>query len=108
MPLKPKRLCSRCGQVVQGPCGKCNKQRRAERTDGQEFYWTVQWRSFSKAYLTENPLCVLCLERGVFTQARQVDHHPIPRVDLPTERWCDRACVRAVCASCHARYGVKR
>jgi hypothetical protein len=107
MPTKPKRLCS-CGQIVQGKCPDCEKRRREQRTDGQEFYWTKEWRAFSKSYLAINLLCVLCEAQGVTTRAKQADHWPIPRVRLPREQWCDPACVRAVCASCHARYGVKR
>lgn len=34
----------------------------------------TRWRKAREAYLHRNPLCVMCLEEGMTTQAEVVDH----------------------------------
>lgn len=33
-----------------------------------------RWRNLRKAFLTENPLCVMCADEGRMTPATEVDH----------------------------------
>ena len=38
------------------------------------FYRKSPWRKLRKVVLNKNPLCVICLEEGIVTQADVVDH----------------------------------
>ena len=33
-----------------------------------------RWRKLRKTFLTENPLCVMCMDEGRVTSAEEVDH----------------------------------
>jgi len=58
------------------------------------------WQKLREAFLSENPLCVKCLERGVFEEAAEVDHIVAHRGDDGLR--LDWMNLQAMCKSCHA------
>lgn len=108
VPDRPKRLCPRCGAIVQGSCTACRKQREARRGDGHEFYWTSEWKKFRRWFASSNPLCWFCEQEGRLTPMQDVDHWPVPRAQLPRDRWCDPDCCKPACRACHAKHGATR
>lgn len=42
--------------------------------DHHHFYDTTRWQHLRKMQLVEHPLCKICLERGIVTPAKIVDH----------------------------------
>ncbi|MCA1452145.1 HNH endonuclease [Bradyrhizobium sp. BRP22] len=44
------------------------------RTQWQHFYDTAVWQRLRRLQLTHEPLCKMCLARGVVTPARVADH----------------------------------
>jgi 5-methylcytosine-specific restriction protein A len=63
--------------------------------------YDAEWRRFRAWFLGCNPLCVLCLDRGVYRAATVVDH--IVSVNEAPERRLDPANCRALCKPCHDR-----
>jgi len=105
MPTKPKRLCSRCQQVVSGPCERCNKQREVQydkwRGSAASRGYDARWSAYSKARLSEHPLCVDC-EAGGRLEAATLTGHIVPGwVDM--ERFWDSSNHKSQCASCNAK-----
>lgn len=72
-------------------------------TGDQVFYNSGTWRSFSRAYRIENPLCENCYDKGRLTEAQIVDHIiPIP----VGEKLNDANCM-SLCHVCHNRKSGK-
>jgi 5-methylcytosine-specific restriction protein A len=107
MARRPLRLCARPG------CGKrtresyCDQHRRAhnweddrQRGTRQERGYDKHWLKLRKAFLSENPLCVLCREDGKRTPAQEVDH-VIPFKDRHDPKRLDWENLQAVCRRCH-------
>ena len=72
-----------------------NRQRRRELPTN-----STAWRKIRSAVLTEQPLCVICAERGRRTPATQVDHID---GDAFNNAWDN---LQALCHSCHSRKTV--
>lgn len=72
---------------------------RAYKTTAHERGYTYQWQQSSKLFLEHNPLCKLCLQRGVVSAATLVDH-VIPHKGDMTLFWCVDNW-QALCNDCH-------
>jgi 5-methylcytosine-specific restriction enzyme A len=59
------------------------------------------WAKLRATMLAAEPLCRLCLLRGITTPATEVDHI-VPHRGNQTRFW-DSANLQALCKSCHSR-----
>jgi len=73
-------------------------------THVHNWYHTPRWRKERKAFLVDNPLCVLCKKRGKLTVATVVDHIKEHKWDY--NLFWDINNWQSLCASCHS--GTKR
>lgn len=62
------------------------------------FYHREKWTRLSVAYRKENPLCVLCQDKGIITPAQVADH--IKPIHQGGDPW-SRENLQALCTSCH-------
>ena len=58
-----------------------------------------KWRTSSKAYLREHPLCEICKRNGKYVQATVVDHIKPHRGD--NKLFWDKSNWQSLCKSCH-------
>lgn len=66
--------------------------------EDNSFYHTKAWRQLRKVWITSNPLCAECLDKGITKAARIVDH-VIP-IRLGGER-LSQSNLQSLCTSCH-------
>lgn len=109
MPSKPPRPChhSRCPELTCDPSGYCvhHKQEAQRYHDGDrgsasERGYDACWERYRKRYLSENPLCILCLKEGRTTPTVVVDHIVPHRGD--TTLFWDPNNHQALCKPCHS------
>ena len=106
LPNKPKRLCARCGAIVQGQC-PCSKQRAKQadiaraHTNCRDLYNTTRWKAYSVAFRHANPLCVDCEARGLLVGADVVGHVK-PASHFP-ELFFEPSNHRAICTACNSK-----
>ncbi|EEQ3439631.1 HNH endonuclease, partial [Escherichia coli] len=81
MPWQPLRRCTEPGCNRRVKSGKCEEHRRAawraedaRRGHRRARGYSRQWEKYRAMYLSKNPLCVRCLEKGIYTPAVVVDH----------------------------------
>lgn len=96
-----------CPELVTS--GRCAAHRReAEQARGnatQRGYTGRGHRAFRAAVLDRDPLCVLCLTRGVTRLATVADHYPTSRRDLVAAGLDpnDPSRGRGLCHVCHSK-----
>ena len=81
MPWQPLRRCTEPGCNRRVKSGKCEEHRRAacraedaRRGHRRARGYSRKWDKYRAMYLSKNPLCVRCLEKGIYTPAVVVDH----------------------------------
>jgi 5-methylcytosine-specific restriction endonuclease McrA len=64
----------------------------------ESFYKTARWRRLRKFQLMQHPLCQFCLQRGIVTAAKVVDHVTPHKGD-----WTDfvTGALQSLCEPCH-------
>ncbi len=72
------------------------------RRERSTFYGSKRWAKHRKAYLTRNPLCAKCLEKGLVVAATIV-HHVVERLVRPDLAW-DWSNFQGLCRPCHTRH----
>lgn len=70
-----------------------------------KYYNTKQWKNLRNYYIRRNPLCEICLSKGIVKEANEV-HHIQPFLDGKTdeERWkllTDEDNLMSLCYECH-------
>ena len=65
------------------------------------FYNTRAWRRLSAWQRTQQPLCEMCLELGVVTEATEVDH--VVPLSEDWGRRLDPTNLASICGECHGR-----
>ena len=80
MASKPPKACTypMCSQVATQR-GKCESHQpkqivSMEKRTNDKFYSTSAWRNTRTRILYRDPLCVVCLDRGIYTDSEHVDH----------------------------------
>lgn len=75
------KLCSypMCNKIQkESRCAEHRAKQRGSFTEKgsvqEKFYHSTRWRKLRKYYITKNPLCVECKEKGRDEPARVVDH----------------------------------
>ena len=73
-----------------------------ERGSANDRGYGVRWAKYRKSYLSQHPLCVMCLAEGRVTPATDVDHiKPVSGPDDPL--FWDPTNHQALCHSHHSR-----
>ena len=68
------------------------------RTQWQHFYDTGVWKRMRRLQLKHEPLCKMCLDRGIVTPARVADHVEEHRGDWNKFRL---GTLQSLCFDCH-------
>lgn len=111
MPLKPKRLCPKCSNIVQGPCDKCNKQREQQYDKARQYtnsrpeYRTNRWKEYSEAFRHQHPCCADCEARGLVV-ATEVVGHIKPAWKFPELFW-EPSNHTPQCVACNKRQEMR-
>lgn len=77
MPSKPLRPCKQIGCKNLSKNTYCEihtKNYDIQRGNSAERGYDAKWRKYRIVYLTKNPFCIKCLEKGFHTLATVVDH----------------------------------
>ena len=78
MPKKANRPCTAtgCGNfaVASGRCAIHNRQVEQRRGSSAGRGYDATWRRLRQMIIAEEPLCRLCLERGLIVASAEVDH----------------------------------
>lgn len=106
MPTAAKKPCSYIGckqyAVNQGYCSAHQQQKTQydkERGNSYQRGYNSQWRQAREYFLSQNPLCVMCQQKGRITPANVVDHIQ-PHKGNQDLFW-DEANWQPLCQSCH-------
>lgn len=117
MPYKPARPCafSRCPNTVRGKSRYCDNHKDQEKKNtynGKQstkdnFYQSRSWIKFRNWFRAKNPLCKHCLEKGIVTPMKIVDH--IKPISEGGEKFSEDNC-QSLCQECHNRktFGKER
>jgi len=112
MPYKPKKPCAHhgCRELTANRYCETHAKQEAKRynkydrdSDSNKRY-AGAWKKIRAAFLSANPLCVICKGDGKFTPAT-VAHHKIKITDGGTNDWDN---MTALCAPCHSRLHAKQ
>jgi hypothetical protein len=68
------------------------------RTRWQHFYWTTAWLRRRRLQLSHQPLCQMCMQRGVLTPAKVADHVEPHNGDWNKFRL---GALQSLCFDCH-------
>lgn len=108
MPKRPGRLCPRCGRIRHDDhCENCGWRKQAwgwksdrERGTRQQRGYDQAWLRLRARKLARNPLCEVCLAKGLTEEAKQVHHVKGFRGlrDPLRLAWSN---LQSVCVACH-------
>ena len=112
MPRKPKRPCSYpgCPKLTDGRfCEEHAKQeaKRYEKYDrdpATHRRYGRAWKRIRDSYVSQHPLCEVCLKEGRFVETEEV-HHMKPLAEGGTHA---RDNLIALCKSCHSKIHAER
>jgi len=102
-----------CYEIVHDGTSRCEKHTTTKKSDNnkkrlhsdnkitRKIYDTQRWRKLSKRLRQENPLCVLCLEKGINSITTCVDH--IIELKDTTKHAYDITNLQCICDSCHQK-----
>ena len=70
-----------------------------------KYYNTKQWKNLRNYYIRRNPLCEICLSKGIVKPANEVHHkRPFLLGRTDEERWqllTDEDNLQSLCYACH-------
>jgi 5-methylcytosine-specific restriction protein A len=96
------KLC-RCGGVREdcrgSVCDKCGAGRVNKTVNTTQRGYDGAWKKLSERVRAEQPLCEVCLERGIATAASEV-HHKVSIEQAPWLRM-ERSNLTCLCNGCH-------
>lgn len=106
MPTRPKKPCAHpgCPELVDPAEKYCDEHKAlhlVEIRSASSRGYSRRWQKISRQYLAAHPLCVKCLERGIYTKATVVDHIRPHRGD--TALFWDPGNWQPLCKPCHDR-----
>ena len=107
MPYKPQKPCAHhgCRELTANRyCDAHTKQEskrynKYDRDPDSNKRYGRTWKQIRAAFLSSNPLCVMCNGNGKFTPAT-LAHHKIKLTDGGTNDWNN---MMALCHECHSR-----
>jgi hypothetical protein len=77
------------------------RQRKAMPTEHRQWYGRIQWKRRAANQLREEPLCQMCLQRGVLSPATVADHVQAHGGNLNAFLLGE---LQSLCARCHSSY----
>ena len=104
MPFKPPSPCAHpgCPEVCHTRyCDKHTAEHANQRGSSTQQGYGARWRRARLAWLSEHPLCVMCLAEGRVVAANTVDHITPHKGD--TEKFWRQNNWQSLCSSCHSR-----
>ena len=108
MPFKPARPCAVCGALTNNKERYCDAhlKQRQQQTDERrgtptERGYDSRWQKARLLYLSEHPLCVMCLAHDTVTAGTTVDH-VIPHKGNQELFW-NESNWQTLCTSCHSK-----
>lgn len=93
----PKKICSRCGKLVDYD-HKCYKDTR--KKDINSGSGSNEWRKLRQAVKERDLCCKLCWSKGVYSPAEEC-HHIVPREYCEEDQVFDAANCIMLCIECH-------
>lgn len=101
MPRKPLKPCTHpgCPRLTAGKYCEEHKEQHRDREGSYERGYDRKWKKARLSYLKAHPLCVRCMERGIYVEAVVVDH-VTPHRGNPELFW-DRGNWQSLCKACH-------
>jgi len=102
MPRKPMRPCKHPGCSKLTETNYCEKHQQIhgqDRLSAAERGYDGKWRKARKSFLSRNPLCNRCKEKGLLVEATVVDHI-IPHRGDKALFW-DENNWQSLCKRCH-------
>ena len=111
MPYKAKKPCAHhgCRELTANRyCDAHAKQEakrynRHNRNPESNKRYGRTWKQIRAAFLSANPLCVVCVRNGRLTPAT-LAHHKVKLSDGGTNDWSN---LQALCSECHSRLHAK-
>ncbi|WGE43046.1 HNH endonuclease [Actinobacillus equuli] len=103
MPMQPLRRCTFpcCRNRVKS--GRCDEHKPKDTRQGAaKRGYDHRWAKYRKGYLAQNPLCVMCLAKGIYTPATVIDHiKPVENGQADPLFWV-QSNHQALCRDCHS------
>lgn len=98
MPSRPARYCPRCRAAHAGKCPRVKAWGNRRQGTTTERGYGHAWRKLRRQVLERDSyLCVPCLARGLYVEAREVDHIT-GKADGGTD---DPGNLQSICTPCH-------
>ena len=85
---------------------KRKPHRRVSYEDRQQIYQSIKWKKLREAKLMEQPLCEVCLAKGIITPAEDVHHKDsFLNYNGTLRLWkaFDYSNLMSVCKGCHGQ-----
>lgn len=109
--MKPvPRPCKYCRRVTTNVNGYCDDHQDKYRSPKRMYDdrrespskrgYDSEWTKFRTWFLSNNPLCAMCMKEGRITQANEI-HHIVPLAEGGA-RLDEKNCM-ALCHSCHSK-----
>ncbi|OOR96996.1 HNH endonuclease [Haemophilus paracuniculus] len=103
MPMQPLRRCSfpSCRNRVKS--GRCEQHKpKDNRLPASQRGYDHKWSKYRSGYLKQNPLCVMCLAKGIYEPATVIDHiKPVENGQADPLFWT-MSNHQALCRNCHS------
>lgn len=103
MPMQPLRRCTFPGCRNRVKSGRCAEHKpKDSRESAAKRGYNYQWSKYRAEYLKHNPLCVMCLAKGIYTPATVIDHiKPVENGQADPLFWV-ASNHQALCRDCHS------
>ncbi|QIM64293.1 HNH endonuclease signature motif containing protein [Frederiksenia canicola] len=103
MPMQPLRRCTFPGCRHRVKSGRCVEHKpKDSRESAAKRGYNYQWSKYRAEYLKHNPLCVMCLAKGIYTSATVIDHiKPVENGQADPLFWV-ASNHQALCRDCHS------
>lgn len=111
MPYRSNIPCKHPGCAALIPHGQmyCKEHKKLHVNNGRpktaERGYGGRWQRESKRFFREHPMCNICFQNGIITEATVVDHIKPHRGDQ--KLFWDRGNWQALCKSCHDNKTLK-
>ena len=103
MPYQPLRRCSYPGCRNKVKSGRCEEHKpKDNRPSSRARGYDHKWSKYREQYLKHHPLCVMCLEKGIYTPATVIDHiKPVENGQADPLFWVGSN-HQSLCRDCHS------
>ena len=103
MPYQPLRRCSYPGCRNKVKSGRCEEHKpKDNRPSSRARGYDHKWSKYRAQYLKHHPLCVMCLEKGIYTPATVIDHiKPVENGQADPLFWVGSN-HQSLCRDCHS------